>query len=98
MPTRLLLAAVLLLPASLPAQATSVVVIRAARMLDVSTGRILGNTVVLVHGERIVGVNPATVPAGARTLDLGDVTLLPGFIDLHTHLGGEISEIGRAHV
>jgi len=91
MPTRLLLAAVLLLPASLPAQDTSVVVIRAARMLDVSTGRIHGNTVVLVHGERIVGVNPATVPAGVRTLDLGDVTLLPGFIDLHTHLGGEIS-------
>src|SRR5687767_15773543 len=90
MHSRLLLAT-LLLPVPLPAQDTSLVVIRAARMLDVSTGRILGNAVVLVHGERIVGVNPTTVPAGARTLDLGDVTLLPGFIDLHTHLGGEIS-------
>src|SRR5688572_31884947 len=91
MPTRLLLLACLLLPVALPAQDTSLVAIRAARMLDVTSGRILGNAVVLVHGERIVGVNPTTVPAGARTLDLGDVTLLPGFIDLHTHLGGEIS-------
>ena len=91
MRTRLLLVAILLLPASLPAQDTSLVAIRAARMLDVAGGRILGNAVVLVHGERIVGVNPATVPAGTRTVDLGDVTLLPGFIDLHTHLGGEIS-------
>jgi len=90
MPTRLLLAA-LLVPASLPAQDTSLVAIRAARMLDVAGGRILGNAVVLVHGERIVGVNPATVPGGTRTVDLGDVTLLPGFIDLHTHLVGEIS-------
>ena len=89
--TRLPLLAALLVPAALPAQDTSLVAIRAARMLDVAAGRILGNAVVLVHGERIVGVNPATVPAGARTVDLGDVTLLPGFIDLHTHLVGEIS-------
>ncbi|HSE53370.1 MAG TPA: amidohydrolase family protein, partial [Gemmatimonadales bacterium] len=75
----------------LPAQDTSLVAIRAERMLDVSSGRLLANAVVLVHGERIVGVNPATIPTGARTMDLGDVTLLPGFIDLHTHLVSEIS-------
>lgn len=91
MPTRPLLLAALLVPAALPAQDTSLVAIRAARMLDVAGGRILGNAVVLVQGERIVGVNPAAVPAGTRTVDLGDVTLLPGFIDLHTHLVGEIS-------
>jgi imidazolonepropionase-like amidohydrolase len=91
MPTRPLLLAALLFPVVLPAQDTSVVVIRAARMLDVTTGRILGNAVIVIHGERIVGVNPASLPAGARTLDLGDVTLLPGFIDLHTHLASEIS-------
>ena len=91
MRSRLLLFTALSFPAALPAQDTSLVAIRAARMLDVVTGRILGNAVVLVHGERIVGVNPATVPAGTRTVDLGDVTLLPGFIDLHTHLVGEIS-------
>ena len=89
--TRFLLAAALLAPVSLGAQDTALVAIRAARMLDVTTGRILLNAVVVVHGDRIVGVNPATLPGGARTLDLGDVTLLPGFIDLHTHLVSEIS-------
>ena len=66
-------------------------VIRAARMLDVSSGRMLGNASVVVQGDRITAVNPASPPANARTIDLGDVTLLPGFMDLHTHLGSEIS-------
>jgi len=67
------------------------VVVRAARMLDVTTGRILQNVTVLVMGDRIAGVNPPSTPAGAQVIDLGNVTLLPGFMDLHTHLGGEIS-------
>jgi imidazolonepropionase-like amidohydrolase len=67
-------------------------VIRAARMLDVVSGRMVQNASVVIQGDRIVSVNPASTPSGARVIDLGDVTLLPGFIDLHTHLGGEISE------
>jgi len=66
-------------------------VVRAARMLDVAGGRMLSNAVVVVQGDRIVAVNPASPPAGARVIDLGDVTLLPGFMDLHTHLASEIS-------
>jgi len=92
MRTRFLpLACLLLWPALILGQDTQPVVIRAARMLDVTAGRILPNAVVVVQGDRIVTVNPATLPAGARMLDLGDVTLLPGLIDMHTHLGGEIS-------
>src|ERR1043166_3686765 len=67
-------------------------VIHAARMLDVSSGRMLSNATVVVQGDRITAVNPASLPANATTIDLGDVTLLPGFMDLHTHLGSEISE------
>ncbi len=67
------------------------VIVRAARMLDVTTGTMLRNPVVVVVGDRITAVNPATAPAGASVLDLGDVTLLPGLIDLHTHLASEIS-------
>jgi len=59
-------------------------------MLDVTTGQMLRNATVVVSGDRITAVNPASLPTGARTIDLGDVTLLPGFIDLHTHLTGEI--------
>jgi imidazolonepropionase-like amidohydrolase len=87
----LLLAGLLLLSSPAMAQDTQPVVIRAARMLDVTAGRILTNAVVVVQGDKIVTVNPATLPLGARTVDLGDVTLLPGFIDMHTHLAGEIS-------
>ena len=73
------------------AQDAQPTVIRAARMLDLSSGRMIPNVSVVVTGDRITAVNPATAPAGARVMDLGDVTLMPGFIDLHTHLSGEIS-------
>lgn len=72
--------------ASAQASRDSVTVIRAARMLDVTTGSILPNAVVTVTGDRITSVTNATVPAGARVIDLGDVTLLPGLIDMHTHV------------
>ena len=73
------------------AQTSQPTVIRAARMLDLTAGRIVANPVIVVEGERISALNPATPPANARVVDLGDVTLLPGFMDLHTHLVSEIS-------
>jgi imidazolonepropionase-like amidohydrolase len=92
MHTRLLLsAAFCFAPAASVAQDTQPIVLRAARMLDVTGGRVLTNAVVVIQGDKIAAVNPATLPGGHRTIDLGDVTLLPGFIDMHTHLNGEIS-------
>ncbi|MEZ4585125.1 MAG: amidohydrolase family protein [Gemmatimonadales bacterium] len=84
-----LLTAALFAPA-LPAQSQPVVV-RAARLLDLTTGQLVRNASVVVSGGKIEAVNPSTPPRGATTIDLGDVTLLPGFIDLHTHLTAEIS-------
>ena len=72
-----------------PAAPTPVLV-RAARMLDLASGQMLRDVSVVITGDRITAVNPASSPSGARVIDLGDVTLLPGFIDLHTHLSGEI--------
>jgi imidazolonepropionase-like amidohydrolase len=69
------------------AQPVHGIVLRAARVLDVETGRLLAPGEVLVEGERISAIG-ATVahPAGAQILDLGDRTLLPGLIDAHVHL------------
>lgn len=82
------LASVLTLAAPAEAQSfrDSVTVIRAARMLDVVTGNLVANAVVTVNGDRITSITSAAVPAGARVIDLGDVTLLPGLMDMHTHL------------
>ena len=60
--------------------------VKAARLLDVESGRILQDSVVLVAGDRIEAVNPKSLPEGVKVLDLGDFTLLPGLMDLHTHL------------
>lgn len=62
------------------------VVLKADRLLDVRTGRYLTPAVLVVDGDKIAAVNPAAPPSGARVVDLGAHTLLPGFIDLHTHL------------
>jgi imidazolonepropionase-like amidohydrolase len=61
-------------------------VLKAAHVFD-STGTALKDgVIVVVRGDRIVSVGTAAAPAGARVIDLGDATLLPGFIDAHTHL------------
>ena len=81
---------VLLAPTAAAAQ--EVTVLKAARMLDVESGKIIANAVIVVEGERIKAVNPASVPRNAETIDLGDVTLLPGFMDMHTHLTGQLDK------
>lgn len=65
-------------------------VIRADRMLDVVSGNIVLDAVVVVEGTKILSVGNRNIPSGAETIDLGDMTLMPGFIDMHTHLTGDI--------
>jgi imidazolonepropionase-like amidohydrolase len=68
------------------ATAPETIVLKAARVFD-STGTALKeDATIVVRGDRIVSVGTAAAPAGARVIDLGDATLLPGFIDAHTHL------------
>jgi imidazolonepropionase-like amidohydrolase len=63
------------------------IVLHAARLLEIDTGKILVPGEVLVRGQRIVEVASSVKrPPGAQVLDLGDVTLMPGLIDAHIHL------------
>src|SRR5205085_10918989 len=70
---------------------TGSVALRAARVIDGTGAAPIANGVVVVTNNRIVAVGRSgavAIPAGARTVDLGDATLLPGFIDTHTHIIG----------
>ena len=63
--------------------------VRAGRLFDPKSGQMLANQVVLIQGERITQVGPAAsvpIPAGAKVIDLGRATVLPGLIDGHLHL------------
>jgi imidazolonepropionase-like amidohydrolase len=63
------------------------IVLHAARVLDVESGKMIAPGEILVRGERIAEVGPnVTHDAGAETIDLGDRTLMPGLIDVHVHL------------
>ncbi len=67
--------------------------LKAARMITIASPAVVPDAVVVVNGDRIVAAGRASsvsIPAGARVVDLGDVTLLPGFIDAHTHIIGRV--------
>lgn len=72
------------------------IVIRAARLYDVERGQMVNQPAIVIEGDRImaVGANLPT-PTGAQVLDLGDVTLLPGLIDAHTHITYHFDQTGH---
>jgi imidazolonepropionase-like amidohydrolase len=75
-----------------PSPVPQVMTVRAARMLDGKGGQ-LSNAAVEVRGRRFAAVGPS---AGAATYELGDVTLMPGLIDVHVHIGYHFGKDGRA--
>ncbi|MBS0283003.1 MAG: amidohydrolase family protein [Proteobacteria bacterium] len=73
-------------------------IVTAARMLDVEKGAIVERPTIVVTDGRIAAIAtrgdaPAAVPADAKKVDLGDVTLVPGLIDMHVHLTS-LAEVG----
>jgi imidazolonepropionase-like amidohydrolase len=97
MKLRILALAALALPALVLAQgepqAPQIIALKAARLFDGKRDSLVSNGVVLVEGGKIKAVGSGlAIPAGARVVDLGDSTLLPGFIDSHTHITGESSD------
>jgi imidazolonepropionase-like amidohydrolase len=76
-----------------PRKGKGVVAIKAARLIDGTGKAAVLNGVVVVTDDRITAVGAAdrvAIPAGAKVIDLGDATLLPGFIDAHTHVIGRV--------
>src|SRR5258708_18295513 len=67
------------------------IAIRAGRLFDAKSEKLVTNQVVLIHGDRIAEVGPperVKVPAGAEVVDLSHATVLPGLIDAHSHVFG----------
>jgi imidazolonepropionase-like amidohydrolase len=78
--------------ADAPAQ-QPVMVLKAARMFDAAAGKIVSPGLVVVQGDKILAVGSgAKIPEGAKTVDLGDATLTPGFMDAHVHMTEQSSD------
>ena len=91
------LTAVLLLTAlaAMPQQ----LVLRAARLFDGQSETLQTPGIIVIEDGRITGVGPsATVKPGGKMIDLGDATLLPGFMDAHVHLTGEMGLDSRQSI
>jgi len=73
--------------------APKIIAVRASRMLDVKSGSVVPNAVVLIQDDKIAAAGPSLkIPAGTDVVDLGNATLLPGLIDCHTHLMARMSD------
>lgn len=68
------------------------IVLKAAHVFDSTGTELKSGASVVVRGERIVSIGTAPPPAGARVIDLGEATILPGFIDAHVHLTDEYTK------
>jgi imidazolonepropionase-like amidohydrolase len=89
----LLLVLGLLFPAqSGGAESSKITVIQSARMLDVTSGKIVENARVIIEGDRIKAIGAIKISREIQTIDLGNLTILPGLIDTHTHLSKDLDQ------
>src|SRR5690348_3904377 len=81
-------------------QPVRVVAVRAGRLFDSKSGQMLANQVILIQGERVSEVGAADqvkIPAGASVIDLSQSTVMPGFVDGHTHVYDSLAAGGRVN-
>ena len=76
----------------LQAETDSLIVIKAGKLIDVGSGKVLDNQIILVENDRIKSVSAdLEIPGAATVIDLSDSVVLPGLIDCHVHVDGEAS-------
>jgi imidazolonepropionase-like amidohydrolase len=81
-------------------RAAQVVAVRAGRLFDSKSGQMAANQVIVIQGERISDVGAADqvkIPAGAQVIDLSQASVMPGFVDGHTHVYDSLSAGGRVN-
>jgi len=93
----LLAASAVFLPALVAAQTPpprQVIAIRAGRLVDVERGEVRRDQLIMVRGDRIEAIQPGTTrpPGGAKVIDLSRYTVLPGLIDCHAHMIGDLTD------
>ena len=77
---------------ALQAENEGLIVIKAGKLIDVTSGKVLENQMVLVENDRVKSVSSdLVIPDGATVYDLSDFVVLPGLIDCHVHVDGEAS-------
>jgi imidazolonepropionase-like amidohydrolase len=82
------------------AQTNPLIAVRAGHLFDSKSGQMLTNQVVLIRGEKISEVGAADrvqVPSGAQVIDLSQATVMPGFVDAHTHVYSSLSAGARVN-
>src|SRR5215510_7150698 len=78
-------------PSPTPSPTPTPVAIKAGRLLDVKTGKIANNVFILVENHRIKSIGDAA-PAGVRVIDLSNAFVMPGMVDCHAHILGDLSD------
>src|SRR5215472_12308986 len=78
-------------PSPTPSPTPTPVAIKAGRLLDVKTGKIANSVFILIENHRIKSITDAA-PAGIRVIDLSNAFVMPGMVDCHAHILGDLSD------